>query len=173
MIAGGYTIRQRMQGVGVVSESLACDLGVVGPVARGSNVAYDVRSVAPYLLYGEIGFKPMIEKDGDCWARSIVRVRELFQSIDLIRSCLPLLSEAPPEIFVKPRSLPEGEYFARVEAPRGELFYYVRVNKSKELDRDKVRTSTYANGVGLEPLIKGSHLADIGLITITYGPILD
>jgi Ni,Fe-hydrogenase III large subunit len=172
MIAGSYTIRQRLRGVGVMSEQLAKDLCVVGPVARGANVAYDIRSVAPYLLYREIGFEPIVEKDGDCWARSIVRVRELFQSIDIIRSCLPLLADAPPEIFAKPGALPDGENFARVEAPRGELFYYVRGKKSKDLDRVKVRTSTYANGVGFEPLIRGAHLADIGLITITYDPCI-
>jgi Ni,Fe-hydrogenase III large subunit len=172
MITGSYTIKQRLQGVGVMSEQLAHELCVVGPVARGSNIAYDIRSIAPYLLYDEIGFRPIVEKDGDCWSRSIIRVRELFQSIDLIRSCLPLLADAPQEIFAKPGALPDGENFARVEAPRGELFYYVRARKSKDLDRVKVRTSTYANGVGFEPLIRGSHLADIGLITITYDPCI-
>ncbi len=86
-----------------MSEQLAKELGMVGPVARGSNVPYDVRSVAPYLLYKEIGFKPVVEKDGDCWARSVVRVRELYQSIDIIRLCLPLLDGAPAEDFRKAR----------------------------------------------------------------------
>jgi ech hydrogenase subunit E len=172
MIVNSYTIRQRMQGVGVMSEQLAKDLCVVGPVARGSNVPYDARTAAPYLLYKEIKVEPIVEKDGDCWARSIVRVRELFQSIDIIRQCLPLLSSAPPELFAKSKTLPEGEYFARVEPPRGELFYYVRGKKSKELDRVKIRTSTYANGPGIVPLIKGSHLADVGLITITFDPCI-
>lgn len=172
MIVGSYTIRQRMQGVGVMSEKLARELCVVGPVARGSNVAYDARHDAPHLLYGEIKVTPIVEKDGDCWARSIVRVRELYQSIDIIRQCLPLLESAPGEIAVKPKSLPEGESIARVEAPRGELFYYVRGKKSKELDRVKVRTSTYGNGLGISPLIKGSHLADISLITITFDPCI-
>jgi ech hydrogenase subunit E len=172
MITKSYTIRQRMQGVGIMPEKLAKELCVVGPVARGSNVPYDVRYDAPYLMYKEIRFTPIVEKDGDCWARSIVRVRELYQSIDLIRQCLPLLGGAPDEIFAKPKSLPEGEYFMRDEAPRGELFYYVRGKKSKELDRVKIRTSTYANGIGIIPLIKGSHLADVGLITITFDPCI-
>ena len=115
---------------------------------------------------------PIVEKDGDCWARSLVRVRELFQSIDIIRACLPLLDSAPPEFFTKPTALPDGESFARVEAPRGELFYYVRGKRSKELDRVKIRTSTYANAVGIVPLIKGSQLADVGLITITFDPCI-
>jgi ech hydrogenase subunit E len=59
-----------------------------------------------------------------------------------------------------------------VEAPRGELFYYVRGKKSKDLDRVKVRTSTYANGAGIAPLIKGANLADVGLITITFDPCI-
>jgi ech hydrogenase subunit E len=172
MIVNSYTIKQRMQGVGVMSEKLAKELCVVGPVARGSNVPYDVRSEAPYLLYKEIKFTPIVEKDGDCWARSLVRVRELFQSIDLIRQLVPLLDGTPEEIFVKPAALPDGEYFARVEPPRGELFYYARGKKSKDIDRVKVRTSTYANGPGIVPLIKGAQLADVGLITITFDPCI-
>ncbi|OPY25495.1 MAG: F(420)H(2) dehydrogenase subunit D [Methanocella sp. PtaU1.Bin125] len=172
MIVKSYTIRQRLIGTGVMSEQLAKDLCLVGPVARGSNVAYDVRSAAPYLLYKEIGFTPAVETGGDCWARSIVRVRELFESIEIIRKCLPLLDGAPAEIFAKPAKLPDGEGFARVEAPRGELFYYARGKKSKDLDRVKVRTSTYANGPGIVPLIKGARLADVGLITITFDPCI-
>jgi ech hydrogenase subunit E len=172
MILNSYTIRQRMQGVGVMSEKLARDLCVVGPVARGSNVPYDVRSVAPYLLYKELKMQPIVEKDGDCWARSVVRVRELFQSIDVIRQCLPLLDSAGEEFFAKSKSLPEGDAFARVEAPRGELFYFARGKKSKDMDRIKVRTSTYGNGPGFVPLIKGANLADVGLITITFDPCI-
>jgi ech hydrogenase subunit E len=172
MVANSHTIRQRMQGVGVMSQKLAEDLCVVGPVARGSNVPYDVRAVAPYLLYKELKVTPVVEKDGDCWARTMVRVRELFQSIDIIRQCLPLVDGVPEDLFTKPKSMPEGENFARVEAPRGELFYYVRGKKSKELDRVKIRTSTYANGIGIVPLIKGAHMADVGFITITFDPCI-
>jgi ech hydrogenase subunit E len=172
MILKSYTIRQRMQGVGVMSEELAKELCVVGPVARGSNVPYDVRTIAPYLLYNELKVKPIVETSGDCWARSVVRVRELFQSIDIIRQCIPLLADAGDDIFAKSKTLPEKENFARVEAPRGELFYYAKGKKSKEMDRIKVRTSTYGNGPGFVPLIKGSHLADVGLITITFDPCI-
>ena len=172
MILKSYTIKQRMQGVGVMSEKLARDLCVVGPVARGSNVPYDVRHDAPYLMYREVKVTPIVETGGDCWARSIVRVRELFQSIDIIRQLVPMLEGTPDELFAKSKALPEGESFARVEPPRGELFYYVRGKKSKDLDRVKIRTSTYANGPGIVPLIKGSHLADVGLITITFDPCI-
>ena len=95
MILKSYTIKERMQGVGIMSEALAKDLCVVGPVARGSNVPYDVRTVAPYLLYGELKMKPIVETSGDCWARSVVRVRELFQSIDLIRQLHPACWRTP------------------------------------------------------------------------------
>jgi Ni,Fe-hydrogenase III large subunit len=172
MVTKSYTIRQRMQGVGVLSEQLAKDLGVVGPIARGSNVPYDLRSVSPYLSYREIKVTPVVERDGDCWARTIVRIRELYQSIDIIRQCLPLLDSAPSDLFTKPVALPDGENFVCVEAPRGELFYYIRGKKSKELDRVKIRTSTYANGLGLIPVIKGMHLSDVGMITMTFDPCI-
>ena len=172
MIVNSHTIRQRCCGVGVMSEQLAKDLCVVGPVARGSNVPYDIRYADPFLLYREIKVEPVVEKAGDCMARTMVRVRELFQSIDIIRQCLPLLDSAPPELFVKPKATPDGESFARVEAPRGELFYYIKGKKSKDLDRVKVRTSTYANGPGIVPLVKGAQLADVGLITISFDPCI-
>jgi ech hydrogenase subunit E len=172
MIVKSYTIRQRMQGVGVLGEQLARDLCVVGPIARGSNIPYDIRAEAPYLLYKEVKVTPIVETTGDCWARTMVRLRELYQSIDIIRQCLPLLEEAPGEIFVKPDTLPDGENFARVEPPRGELFYYVKGKKSRELDRVKIRTSTYANGMGIVPVIKGAHFSDIGMITMTFDPCI-
>ena len=172
MIAHSYTIRQRMKGVGVMSQKLAEDLCVVGPVARGSNVPYDVRHVAPYLLFKEVKVKPVTEPDGDCWARTMVRVRELYQSIDIIRQCLPLLDGTPDELLVKSKALPDGENIARDEAPRGELLYYVRGKRSKEFERVKIRTPTYANGIGIVPLVKGAHLADVGLITITFDPCI-
>jgi ech hydrogenase subunit E len=172
MILKSYTIKERMQGVGIMSEAMARELCVVGPVARGSGIPYDVRTVAPYLLYGELKMEPIVETAGDCWARSVVRVRELFQSIDLLRQLIPMLAEAGEDIFAKSKTLPETEAFARVEPPRGELFYYAKGKKSKEMDRIKVRTSTYANGPGIVPLIRGSHLADVGLITITFDPCI-
>ncbi len=172
MITSSHTIRQRMQGVGILSEQLARDLCVVGPIARGSNVPYDVRSVSPYLAYREIMVTPIVEKDGDCWARTMVRIKELYQSIDIIRQCLPLLESAPADLFSQSKTLPDGEQFTCVEAPRGELFYYIRGKKSKELDRVKIRTSTYANGLGLIPVIKGMHFADVGMITMTFDPCI-
>jgi ech hydrogenase subunit E len=172
MILESYTIKERMKGVGIMTEAMAKDLCVVGPVARGSGIPYDIRTVAPYVLYGELKMKPIVETSGDCWARSVVRVRELFQSIDLLRQLLPMLGDAGDEIFAKSKTLPETEHFARVEAPRGELFYYAKGKKSKEMDRIKVRTSTYGNGLGFMPMIKGSHLADVGLITITFDPCI-
>jgi len=172
MIVNSHTIRQRCCGVGIMSGQLANDLCVVGPVARGSNISYDVRAADPHFLYKEIKVEPIIEKEGDCMARTMVRVRELYQSIDIIRQCLPLLDDSPEEIFIKPTTLPDDDHFARVEAPRGELFYFVRGKKSKVLDRVKIRTSTYANGPGIVPLIRGSHYADVGLITITFDPCI-
>jgi ech hydrogenase subunit E len=172
MVTNSYTIRQRMQGVGILSEQHAKDLCVVGPIARGSNVPYDIRSVSPYLSYREIKVMPVVEKDGDCWARTMVRIRELYQSIDIIRQCLLLLESAPGDILLQPKTLPDGEHFTCVEAPRGELFYYIRGKKSKELDRVKIRTSTYANGLGLIPVIKGMHLSDVGMITMTFDPCI-
>ncbi|WP_424359135.1 nickel-dependent hydrogenase large subunit [Methanocella sp. MCL-LM] len=172
MIVHSHTIKARMKGVGILPKQTALDYSVVGPVARGSGVAFDVRIDAPYLLYNELKMKHVVEESCDVWARSVVRVRELFQSIDLIRQLVPMLEGLPDDILAKSKTMPETDSFARVEPPRGELFYFVRGKKSKELDRVKVRTSTYANGPALVPVIKGCQLADVGPITISYDPCI-
>jgi ech hydrogenase subunit E len=172
MIVHSHTIKERMIGVGVLPKQTALDYSVVGPIARGSGITYDVRTAAPYLVYGELKMQPVVEEGCDVWARSVVRVRELFQSIDLIRQLVPMLEGLPDDLLAKSKTLPEGDAFARVEPPRGELFYFARGKKSKELDRVKVRTSTYANGPALVPVIKGCHFADVGVITISYDPCI-
>ena len=172
MILHSYTIKARMKGVGILSKQTALDYSVVGPVARGSGIPYDVRIDAPYLLYNELKIQPIVEESCDVWARSVVRVRELFQSIDLIRQLVPMLEGLPDDLLVKSKTLPDGDAIARVEPPRGELFYFARGKKSKEMDRIKIRTSTYANGPALVPVIKGCHLADVGVITISYDPCI-
>lgn len=172
MVVGSYTIKKRMIGIGKLTDQQIKDLCLVGPVARGSNVPYDVRAVAPYLMYKEIKVTPIVDSGGDAWARTVVRIKEVYQSIDIMRQLVAMLDTAGEEFFTKPKGMPEGEDFARVEAPRGELFYYVRGKKSKELDRVKIRTSTYGNGPGIVPAVKGAHLADIGVITVTFDPCI-
>lgn len=164
-----YSVRQRLCGVGVLSSKEAFDLGAVGPMIRASGVAVDTR-LEGYAAYGDLQFEPIVEKDGDCWARTMVRIREVYQSFDLIRQIIPKVPEGPVE--VKVTGAPTGEYFARLEQPRGEVIYYVKGSGKKTLDRFRVRTPTFANIPPLLKMLQGCQLADVPVIVLTIDPCI-
>ena len=115
-------------------------MGAAGPTARASVIAQNMRMLGYYAL-DQLGFKPVVETDGDCHARSKVRFREVLQSINLIRQAISNMPEGETRIKVKGRS--DGEIFSRIEQPRGELFYYIKANGTKNLDRLRIRTPTF------------------------------
>ncbi|MGL6221703.1 MAG: nickel-dependent hydrogenase large subunit, partial [Lacrimispora sphenoides] len=84
------TVKLRTKGVGVLSKEAAFELGAVGPMARASGIEMDIRSQG-YAAYGQLDFKPITDQGGDCYARTKVRIGELFQSIDLIRQCIAII----------------------------------------------------------------------------------
>ncbi len=154
------SIRARMQNVGTLKREVALKLGVVGPVARGSGVDIDVRKDEPYEAYGEIPFKVITKPEGDTWARMNVRMDELEESINIIEYALDNLPTGPYRVKV-PRVVPAGEAVNRVEAPRGELFYYVKSNGTAMPERVKVRTPTFANIPAFLTTAIGENIADI------------
>ncbi len=162
-------LKKRTVGKGVLTYQDAARLGAVGPTARGSGVANDARSTG-YEAYGALGFEPILEKDGDCYARLLVRFYEVYQAIDLILKALKQMPEG--KIRVKPESWPEGEAVARVEQPRGELFYYAKGNGTNRLERLKVRTPTLANIPSLLAMLPGYEVADIPVIVLSIDPCI-
>lgn len=163
------TVKMRTKGVGVLSKQVAFELGAVGPMARASGIAMDERSQG-YAAYGKLDFHPIVEQDGDCYARTAVRLEEMFQSINLIRQCISLIPEG--DIKVKVTGNPNGEYFMRVEQPRGEVVYYAKANGTKYLDRVRVRTPTFANIPALLETLKGCSLADVPILILTIDPCI-
>ena len=107
------------------------ELCAVGPVARGSGVAQDMRLINGHGVYGELDFEPVVEEAGDCYARCKVRIREVFQSIDLITKAVEKIPDGPVDVPVKGNV--ENEYMVRLEQPRGEAFYYAKGAGSKFL----------------------------------------
>ena len=158
-----------MSGVGVLSGEDALKLGTVGPMLRASGVEYDLRTTG-YAAYGKLDFAPVVEKDGDCMARCHVRIREIFQSIDLIRQAAGKLPQGAIDVPVKGN--PNGEFLARLEQPRGEVIYYVKANGTKMLDRMRVRTPTFANLPPLIHVLKGCDLADVPVLVLTIDPCI-
>ncbi len=169
VFSNDYSIKHRLAGVGYISKEDAYTLGCVGPMARASGLAMDMRSVG-YAAYKELDVEPMVETAGDCYARCLVRIRETFHSIDLIRQAAGKIPEGPVEVKVK--GTPNGEYFSRVEQPRGEVIHYVKANGSKFLQRFRVRVPTFSNIPGMIKVLKGSEIADVPNIILTLDPCI-
>jgi ech hydrogenase subunit E len=163
------SVKSRTKGVGVLSKQAAFDLGAVGPMARASGIDMDMRTQG-YAAYGKLNFTPITDTKGDCYARTKVRIKEIFQSIDLIKQCIELIPEG--EIKVKVTGNPNGEYFTRIEQPRGEVVYYAKGNGSKFLDRMRVRTPTFANVPALLETLKNCQLADVPILILTIDPCI-
>jgi len=169
VILEDYTVKKRTVGKGVLTAEQALRVGAVGPTLRASGVAQDVRMTG-YAAYGELNFQPVVEQAGDSYARAVVRARECFQTIDLIRQALQRLPEG--DIQNKPRGNPNGKAIARVEAPRGELMYFVVGNGTKNLERMRVRTPTLANVPTLLEMLPGAEFADVPVITLSIDPCI-
>lgn len=164
-----YTVRHRMVGVGVLNEHDAYYDGAIGPVARASGLKTDARMTG-YAAYGEMGFEPVVEDAGDCYARCAVRVGELFTSIDLIQRAIEQMPDG--EIEAKVKGNPDGEYFSRAEQPRGELVHYIKGNGKKNLVRSRVRTPTFTNIPPLLKMLAGCELADVPVIVLSIDPCI-
>lgn len=165
-----YTVKKRTVGVGLLSREDAIALGAVGPTLRGSGVAEDnrLRSAGPYR---ELGFEPVTENGGDCYSRGVVHGREVLQSLDLVAAALNKLPEGDCRITFKMGKL-EGEALKRMEQPRGEVFYYVKVSNDRVLDRLRIRTPTFANVPPLLKMLPGCQLADVPVIVLSIDPCI-
>jgi NADH-quinone oxidoreductase subunit D len=154
------SIKARMQNVGVLKREDAIKLSVVGPVARGSGYNIDIRKDEPYEAYGEIPFKEIVYTSGDTLARMNVRMDEVEESINIIEYAVDHLPTGPFRVDV-PRNVTAGEAVSRNEAPRGELFYYVKSNGTAYPERVKVRTPTFANIPSFLKTAIGGNIADV------------
>src|SRR5271157_4062398 len=170
VVVNDYTVKSRTSGVGVITKEQAFLLGCVGPVLRASGVREDVR-LTKYHAYGELNFEPVVETAGDCYARALVRAGELLQSIDLQIEALNKLPEGEIAAKVKGNP-PANEAIMRTEAPRGELFYYAKGNGTRNLERMKIRTPTYANLPSLLVMLPGSQLPDVPVIVLSIDPCI-
>jgi NADH-quinone oxidoreductase subunit D len=161
---------QRTLGVGTMSKEQAAQLGVVGPTARASGVERDLRVNAPGSHYADFKVNMILETAGDLAARFIVRIRELFESYRIIREILADMPEGDLVVKRMPRRIKAGETISRVEAPRGEAFYYIKSNGSDMPERIKVRTPTLCNMASVLHLTVGHHLADVPMIVVGIDP---
>ena len=160
---------RRTQGIGIMSQEQAESLGIVGPTARASGVARDVRVDSPYAAYREFPITMVVDPAGDLLARCVVRVKELFESYRVIRAILDQLPEGELTARI-PRRIKPGETISRAEAPRGELLYFIKSNGTDMPERVKVRTPTLPAMASIAASAVGHQLADIPMIISGIDP---
>ncbi len=158
--------RQRSEGVGVLSKADAISLGVTGSVLRASGIDYDVRKREPYDIYSDIQFEVPISQKGDSFARSILPVHDVRQSINIIRQCLtkmPQSGQTRARLQPNPKG-PPSEAYRRVESGRGALGHYIVSDGTPRPYRHKMSVPSVRNLVAMPHLLKGARLADLPVI---------
>ena len=164
------TLMMRLKGVGILTEENARSLAVVGPVARGSNVAIDARVDHPYAAYAELGVQKQLQDGCDCWARTMVRVLEVFEALRLIRKALADMPGGAVMAKID-HELPSGKMgMCSVEAGRGEAHHYVLTGDDNRPYRWRVRAPTYPNLQAVGCMIQGGQLADVPICIGSYDP---
>ena len=193
--------KQRTVDIGVVTDDEAIDWGFTGPMLRASGVAWDLRRSQPYDVYDQMEFNIPVGKHGDCYARYLVRIEEMRESIKIIKQCLdkmptgPVMVEnqkvAPPKraemkssmealihhfkLYTEGFHVPAGETYAAVEAPKGEFGIYLISDGTNMPYRCKIRPPSYFFLQAIEFMAKGHMLADtvaiLGASDIVFGEI--
>ena len=178
------TFKMRSQGCGILTKENAMKLCAVGPTTRASGVKKDVRVDQGYFAYGDLDLDYVTpdvltgEVNGDVYDRIIVRLLEVKQSIDLIEQCLDRMPEGPivaePKIAKLLATLKKvsGEGIGRMEAPRGEVFHYVRLTGQAHPFSWKVRAPTYSNILPWVPMLIGEQIADIPIVAASTDPCM-
>jgi NADH-quinone oxidoreductase subunit D len=157
--------RQRSEGIGILKRQDAIDFGTTGSVVRASGVDYDVRKKEPYEIYDKIDFQVPIMNTGDSFARSILPIYDLRQSIRIIRQCLKDIPEGSFRAKLPPTPKgPPGESYRRVESGRGALGHYIVSDGNPRAYRHKISAPSLRNLLVLPHLLKGVRLADLPMI---------
>jgi NADH:ubiquinone oxidoreductase subunit D len=175
-LEGNGVFLLRTQGVGVITPDLAQEVGVSGPLIRGSGIAHDIRRAEPYSSYEEFTFEVPVEADADCFARYRVRMREFRESIRIVRQALDGLPEGPissrPGVkSVAQVKLPKGETYARVEGPRGEVGIYLVSDGATKPYRMKWRGASFSNLAVAGHILPGHKVADAVAILGSIDPV--
>jgi NADH-quinone oxidoreductase subunit D len=167
---------ERTRNVGVISAQDCIALGVTGPVLRASGVKWDLRKAQPYAAYSEMEFDIPTGTNGDTYDRYLVRIAEMRQSLRILRQAVERIPEGPimakiPKV-LKP---PVGEVYHSIEAPKGELGYFVVSDGSTQPYRVRVRPPSYVNLQALSKMVEGALVADvvavIGTLDIVLGEV--
>ena len=188
----------RLAGNCILSAEKAIQLGITGPTLRGSGVAHDLRRDEPYLVYDKLDFDVITYPEGDVWARYMVRIKEMYESLKIIYQVLDqmpkgdIIAKSPKaslprkkEIYTKMEELisdfmlinfgappPKGETYTAIEAPKGELGFFIVSDGSGHPWKMKIRSPSAANLQSLPEMVKGSMIADVILAIGSIDPVM-
>ncbi len=163
-------IHARLEGVGVLTRQQAIDYCAVGPTARASGVAKDVRKDHPHLAYGRLEFNVITGKNGDVFDKAVVRILEMLESIRIIEQCVKFLETCPGPIDSHPASIAPGEGIGTYEAPRGEVLHYIRSDGGNRPVRHKIRAPSFMNVATNQTTVIGQSVADATIILAAVDP---
>ncbi len=161
-------LHARLKGVGVLTKEDVHDYGALGPTARASGVAIDVRKDEPYAAYDRVDWDVITQEEGDVFAKAVVRILELYESIKIIKQCLRKMPKG--EIDAKVKELPPGEGIGRAEAPRGEVYHYIRSDGANFPMRYKIRAPSYMNVPTNKKAVVGETVSDATIILAAVDP---
>lgn len=201
LLTDNRIFKQRTVDIGIASAQDAQDWGFSGPMLRGSGIAWDLRKSQPYDVYAEVDFDIPVGKTGDCYARYLVRIAEMYESIKIMKQCIKAMPSGPVKVndykvspppraemktsmealihhfklYTEGYHVPAGETYTAVEAPKGEFGVYLVSDGTNKPYRCRIRAPGFAHLQALDFLSKGHQLADtvsiIGSLDIVFGEI--
>jgi NADH-quinone oxidoreductase subunit D len=173
LVTGNVIFKSRMEGIGYLSPEDAVSYGCSGPTARGSGVNCDIRKLYPYEVYGEVQFEEVKETGGDCYARYLVRMREMRQSVSIIEQLIDQIPEGDFQAKTKAvLKLPKGEFYSRVETARGEFGVYIISEGGTTPYRIKFRSPGFSNLSALDHMARGHKIGDLVAIMGTLDLVI-
>jgi len=161
-------IKVRTKGVGILNKEEAINFCVVGPTARASGIAIDVRKDDPYGAYDRVSWNVIVFGEGDIYAKLMVRILEMYESVKIIRQCLDKMPKG--EIDANVKEILPGEGIGRHEAPRGEVFHYVRSDGTNRPIRHKIRAPSYMNVPSNKVATVGGTISDAAITLAAVDP---
>ena len=161
-------LHARTKGIGILSREDAINYSALGPTSRASGVTRDVRKDSPYGAYDKVEWEMIVTRNGDVFDKVVVRILEVFESIKIMKQCLLNLPEG--EIDLNLADIPPGEGIGCAEAPRGEVFHYVRSDGTNRPVRHKVRAPTFMNLPTFKATVVGETISDATIILAAIDP---
>jgi NADH-quinone oxidoreductase subunit D len=171
LLTGNEILMARSQGVGVLKQDLAINAGITGPMLRATGVNYDIRKVDHYGIYDRFKFRVPLGDHGDIFDRYMIRVLEMRESIKILEQAIPDVPAGPivdPKTKIRNFRPKPGEAYGRIEAPKGELGFYLISDGSGNPYRYRVRPPSLINLTVLEDMCLGHNVADV---VLTFGSV--